>query len=132
MATGDINHVKVLYRQTLGGGFGATGNAANRKVLVVGELKAEYEAAGVNCADLGGDSAFGVTSIDILKLEAVTSNSVYADAEKISLCSYDHTTKRIFYVVDEGQATPAKPTDGHVVVIRFLCIGDDAGAPVLT
>lgn len=132
MATGDINHVKVLYRQTLSGGRNATGGGANNKVLVVGELKAEYEVAGINIADLGGDSAFGVTNIDILKLEAVTSNDVYSDAEKISLASYDHTNKRIFYVVTEGQATPAKPNDGHVVVLRFFCIGDDAGAPVLT
>lgn len=132
MATGDINHVKVTYRQTLSGGRNAGGNGANDKVLVVGEIKAEYEVAGINIADLGGDSAFGVTNIDLLKLEAVTSNAVYTDAAKISIASYDYTNKRIFYVVTEGQATPAKPTDGHVVVLRFLCIGDDAGAPVLT
>lgn len=132
MANGDISAVKVLYRQTLSGGFNAAGAGANDKVLVVGEITAAYLQAGIAVDKLGGPSCFGVTNIDILKLEAVTSNGVYTGAEAISLASYDHINKKIFYVVDEGAGTPVEPTDGHIVVLRFLCIGDDAGAPSLT
>ena len=132
MAAGDINSVKVLYRHTLSGGRNASGNGANNKVLVVGEITAEYLAAGIPMVDLGGPNGFGVTNIDVLKLEAVTSGSTYTDARAISVCSYDYVNNLIFYVIDEGAASPADPDDAVVVTLRFFCIGDAADAPVLT
>ena len=132
MANGDITAVKVLYRHTLSGGRSALGAGANDKVLVVGEITATYVAAGIAVNKVGGDNCFGVRNIDLLKLETVTSNAVYTGAEVIQLASYDYENFKIFYVVDEGAATPVKPTDGHAIVLRFLCIGDDAGAPALT
>lgn len=132
MADGDVTAIKVLYRQTLSGGVNATGGGANDKVLVVGELTATYLEAGIAVNKVGGPGAFGVTNIDVLKLEAVTSGSTYTDARQISIASYDHVNQKIFYVIDEGAATPADPADAVVVTMRFLCIGDDAGAPVLT
>ena len=132
MANGDITAVKVLYRHTLSGGFNAAGAGANDKVLVVGEITATYVAAGIAVNKVGGVNCFGVTNIDILKLEAVSSNAVFTATEAISLASYDHINQKIFYVVDEGQATPAEPSDGHAILLRFLCIGDAADAPSLT
>ena len=89
-------------------------------------------AAGIAVNKVGGDTCFGVRNIDFLRLEAVVSGSTYTDQRKISIASYDYVNKKIFYVIDEGQATPAKPADAVVVTLRFLCIGDDAGTPVLT
>ena len=132
MANGDITAVKVLYRHTLSGGKTTSGAGANDKVLVVGEITATYVAAGIAVNQLGGGNCFGVRNIDILKLEAVTSNAVSSDARLISIAGYDHVNQKIFYVVDEGAATPAVPTNGHAILLRFLCIGDDAGAPSLT
>ena len=133
MANGDITAVKVLYRQTLSGGKNVSGFGANDKVLVVGEITATYVAAGIAVDKLGGPGAcFGVRNIDILKLETVSSNAVNTATEAIQLASYDHENQKIFYVVDEGQATPVEPTDGHAILLRFFCIGDDAGAPSLT
>ena len=132
MANGDITAVKVLYRHTLSGGKSASGAGANDKVLVVGEITATYVAAGIAVNQLGGVNCFGVRNIDILKLETVSSNAVNTATEAIQLASYDHANQKIFYVVDEGQATPVEPTDGHAILLRFLCIGDDAGAPSLT
>ena len=132
MAAGDITSVKVLYRHTLSGGRNAAGAGANDKVLVVGEITGQYISTGLSMADLGGPSAFGVTNIDLLKLEPVTSGSTSTDARAISIASYDYVNNLIFYVIDEGAATPADPNDDVTVILRFLCIGDDAGAPVLT
>ena len=133
MADGDISAVKVLYRHTLSGGLNAAGAGANDKVLVVGEITAAYLAAGIAVEKLGGPgAAFGVSNIDILKLEPVLSGSTSTDAQAISLASYDHVNQKIFYVIDEGAGTPADPADAVVVTMRFLCIGDDAGAPSLT
>ena len=132
MANGDITAVKVLYRHTLSGGRNAAGAGANDKVLVVGEITATYVAAGIAVDKLGGPACFGVTNIDLLKLEAVSSNAVFTGSEVISIAGYDHINQKIFYVVTEGAATPAVPTDGHAILLRFLCIGDDAGAPALT
>ena len=132
MANGDITAVKVLYRHTLSGGRSASGAGANDKVIVVGELTASYVSTGIAVNKVGGANCFGVLNIDLLKLEAVTSNGVYTATRAISIADYDTVNQKIFYVVDEGAATPALPSDGHVVVLRFLCIGDDAGAPNLT
>ena len=127
-----ITAVKVLYRHTLSGGRNAAGNGANDKVLVVGEITAGYVSTGIAVDKVGGDNCFGVTNIDILKLEPVLSGSTSTGARAISLASYDYENFKIFYVIDEGAATPADPNDDVVVTLRFLCIGDDAGAPSLT
>jgi hypothetical protein len=132
VSNGDISAVKVLYRQTLSGGRNADGVGTNDKVLVVGEITALYVSTGIAVHNVGGANCFGVTNIDLLKLEAVTSGSTYTDARQISLASYDHENQKIFYVIDEGAADPADPADGVVVTLRFLCIGDAADAPVLT
>ena len=132
MADGDITAIKVLYRQPLSGGKTVTGGGANDKVLVVGEITATYLAAGIAVNKVGGPNAFGVRNIDFLKLEAVTSGSTYTDARAISIADYDHVNQKIFYVIDEGAGSPADPNDAVVVTMRFLCIGDDAGAPELT
>ena len=132
MASGDITAVKVLYRQTLSGGRSASGAGANDKVLVVGEITASYVSTGIAVNKVGGDNCFGVRNIDLLKLEPVVSGSTYTDTRAISLASYDYENFKIFYVIDEGAADPADPDDAVVVTLRFLCIGDDAGAPALT
>ena len=132
MAAGDITSIKVLYRHTLSGGVNTAGSGANNKVLVVGEITGEYISTGLPMVDLGGPNAFGVSSIDLLKLEPVTSGSTSTDARAISIASYDYVNNLIFYVIDEGAATPADPNDDVTVILRFLCIGDDASAPSIT
>ncbi len=132
MASGDITAIKVLYRHPWGGGFDDLGNRVNNKILVVGEVTCTYVAAGIAVNGVGGVNAFGVTKLDFLKLEMVTSNAVYSDNRALMIASYDHVNQKIFVVIDEGAASPIVPTDGHAVVFRFLALGDDAGAPVLT
>ncbi len=132
MASGDITAVKVLYRQSLGGGQDENGLKKNTKILVVGEVTCTYVAAGIAVNKLGGDGCFGVTNLDFIKIEPVTVAATYSTAEKLIKMDYDVVNKKIFIVEDVGAANSVKPTDADAVVFRFLAVGDDADAPELT
>ncbi len=136
MANGDITAVKVLYRQSLGGGQSGTGVAKNTKILVCGEITATWADAGIAVNKTGGDTAFGVSTLDLIKLQVITlgiaGTATGPAAEKLMPASYDAVNKKIFCVIDEGQATPANPAAGQTCVIAFIAVGDDADAPELT
>jgi hypothetical protein len=131
MANGDIQ-VKVLYRQSLGGGKTLNGQSKNTKILVVGEITGSYVAAGLAVNKLGGPSAFGVTTLDVLELDVRSVAAVETTIEKLQLACYDVTNQKIFITEDIGAANPAVPSNADAIVIRFLAIGDDADAPELT
>lgn len=136
MASGDISAIKVLYRQPLGGGRTSSGGVKNQKVLVVGEITATWADSGIAVNKPGGDIAFGVDTIDVLKLQTISigiaGTAAYPDASKLKPLSYDVKNKKIFSVIDQGQSTPANPVAGQTVIFRFFCIGDSAEAPELT
>lgn len=132
MASGDITHVKVLWRLPLSGGRTKTGVGANDKVLVCGEISCSWADTGIEVVNHGGDSCFGVSTLDFLRLQVLTANALYPDAQKMPIAAYDVTNRLIFVVPDEGQATPANLTEGQIIVMRFIALGDDADAPVLT
>jgi hypothetical protein len=132
MANGDISAVKVLYRQSLGGGQDAAGVKKNTKTLIVGEITALYVSTGIAVNKFGGASAFGVDNLDFVKLQVIRLNTTYPDAGALQIAGYDVTNQKIFVVADEGAGSPAKPNDGVTCVIRFLACGDDADAPELT
>ncbi len=129
---GDITAVKVLYSQSLGGGQDENGTKKNTKRLVVGQLTATWVDTGIAVNRAGGPSVFGVDKLDFVKFQVLTINSLYQDAKKLKIASYDVTNQKIFLTMDEGQATPANPTAGWTCVINFLACGDDADAPELT
>jgi hypothetical protein len=131
MANGDIN-VKVLYSQSLGGGFTTTGRAQNTKRLVVGEITGTYVAAGLAVNKLGGPAAFGLTTMDFLKLEPITFNAVGPGVATLFPTDYDVTNQKIFCCDKLGAAGAlADPEDGEAIVLRFVAVGDDATAPEL-
>jgi hypothetical protein len=132
ISNGDIYSVKVLYRQSLGGGQDVNGVKKNTKTLVVGEMTALYVSTGIAVNRAGGPSVFGVDNLDFVKLQMIRIDSTYPDAGAIQVAGYDVTNQKIFVVADEGAASPALPSDAAVVVIRFLAVGDDADAPELT
>ncbi len=133
MATGDITAVKVLYRQSLGGGQTIAGVKKSSKVLVVGEITCTYLLAGIAVNKLGGDNAFGVLGdVDFVKLFPITINAVYPTAQLLFKADYDFVNKKIFCLEDIGANTHSIPTDGDVCIIRFVAIGDDADAPEIT
>jgi hypothetical protein len=132
MADGDITAVKVLYRQSLGGGQDENGVKKNTKTLVVGEITATYVSTGIAVNKVGGANVFGVDKLDFVKLQMIRLASTYPDAEALQIANYDVTNQKIFIVADEGAASPAKPNDAVLCIIRFLAVGDDADAPELT
>ncbi|KKN92391.1 hypothetical protein LCGC14_0208820 [marine sediment metagenome] len=132
MADGDITAVKILYRQSLGGGQNELGVKKNSKILVVGEITCTYVAAGVAVDKTGGDNCFGVTDIDFVKILPLTIAAAYPTAQKLFKADYDVTNKKIFLLEDMGQANPAVPSDADACVLRFVAVGDDADAPELT
>jgi hypothetical protein len=132
MANGDITAVKVLYRQSLGGGQDVNGVKKNTKTLVVGEITATYVSTGIAVFKTGGPSVFGVDNLDFVKLQMIRIDSTYPDARALQIAGYDVTNQKIFVVADEGAASPALPSDGAVIILRFLACGDDADAPELT
>lgn len=132
MADGDVS-VKVLYKQTVGGGRTTSGVAVARKVLVVGEIVGTYVSTGLAIDKLGGVAAFGVTNLDFISLDpriiaAVTDPS----ADVLFLANFDVTNNKIFLLEDSGAADPATPSDADAVTIKFLAVGDSADAPELT
>ena len=128
---GDISQTKVFYSQSLGGGQSSTGAAKNTKRLVIGELKAKWADTGIDVGQSGGPSLFGLNSVDLLKLQVITIDTTYPDAEALPIANYDVKNELIFVVADEGASTPANPTAGQVVTIRYMALGDDATAPEL-
>jgi hypothetical protein len=132
MGDGDITAVKVLYRQSLGGGQDGSGVQKNTKTLVVGEITATYDNLGVRCDRAGGASAFGLLQVDFVKVLPLTIDGDYPTAGKCFVASYDTVNHKIFLIEDLGANGSEEPTDGDDVVLRFVAIGDDADAPELT
>ena len=128
---GDISSTKVLYSQSLGGGQSSTGVSKNTKRLVVGEITAKWADAGIGVNFAGGPNAFGLNSVDTLKLQVIRIDTTYPDAEALPLANYDVTNQKIFVVADVGASTPDNPTAGQTIVLRYLACGDDVTAPEL-
>lgn len=131
MADGDITANKVLYRQTVGAGQDADGVQKNTKVLVVGELTCTYHSSGIAVNKLG-TSAFGVSNVDFIHLNPITIAGASPITQKLFKADYDHANQKIFLLEDVGQANPAIPSNADACVIKYVVLGDDAGAPELT
>lgn len=132
MADGDITAVKILYKQSLGGGQDYNGIKKNSKALVVGEITCTYVAAGVACNKAGGDSVFQLENVDFVKILPLTIAAAYPTAGKCFVASYDTVNNKIFLIEDLGANGAAEPSDADACVLRFVAIGDDADAPELT
>jgi hypothetical protein len=130
MANGDVT-VKILYRQSLGGGRDANGVAKSNKILVLGEIVGTWVDSGLAINKLGGPAAFGVDNLDFIKFEPTVLNDVYPTAEKLFIANYNVSSQKIFCLDDMGEADPQAPDAGENVILRFVAVGDDANAPEL-
>jgi hypothetical protein len=125
MANGDITSIEELGRFTIpGAGHDLQGLAKNNKVLVWGRLTGSYVTTGINLANEGGILALGVSVADTVNLTVTAVNATYPTDNKLFLANLDSSNK-IFVVDEMGQANPAVPGDGHVVVIDYFVIGED-------
>ncbi len=108
----------------LGGGYGATGAASNRKTVVVGDINiTTYTASGepVFPKDLG------LTAIDGLFLTVLDVDGNVPTATNIHSVGYAHVTGLIL-LYDGSAGTTDATTDAQV---RFVAFGDSARAPNL-
>lgn len=125
MANGDITHIKELGRFTIpGGGRTLNGQAANNKVLVFGEISALYVSTGIALDLSGGIRALGVSVLDYIEFEVKTSNDVDHTNSVHLIANLDRITEKIFVGTDAAETT--LPTDGHVVVLQYLALGDSS------
>ena len=88
--------------------------------------------AGLAVNKLGGPAAFGLTTMDFLKLQPVTFNAVAPGKATLFPTDYDTVNQKIFCCDKLGAAGAlADPEDGEAIVIHFVACGDDATAPEL-
>ncbi len=135
MANGDITHIKELGRFSLpGGGHTTAGVPKNNKVLVWGEIQASYVSTGIDLAAMGGVEALGVSTLDFITFETrysgATAIDPTSDLQYLSNLAVDEN--KIFVADQLGASDPAIPSDGDLVTLRYLVLGDTNAVADLT
>ena len=143
MADGDITEVNELGRIALpGGGNTLTGVQVQNKVLVWGKIVCTYHSTGIDPASLTGMFAapgtlakvFGVDNIDFCEL-TVADQGAGEDNDEDAMHYYalDRGSELIFGLEDLGHPTRASAaTNGDVVDLRYLVVGDESAVANLT
>lgn len=143
MANGDITVIQELGRISLpGGGNTLTGVQVQNKVLAWGKITATYVSTGINPAAAAGlfgasgtlAKVFGVENIDFCEL---TCNDQGAgednDKDAIHYYALDRGSDLIFGLEDLGHPSQSSaPTDGDIVDLRYLVVGDSSSYAELT
>lgn len=131
---GDISRITELGRISIpGGGHNNIGQAKNNKVLVWGRLTGLYVSTGMDVLRHGsGDGgAFGLETIDHVSLNVRTSNAANPTNENCFIANLSIPLGKIYVVDGIGQANPAVPAAGQVMVIDYAIIGEELAAPEL-
>lgn len=144
MADGDITSVVILGRTVLpGGGHTLTGGAVQNKVLVWGQINCSYHSSGIDPASSTGvfgtpgtlAGAVGLATLDTISFnQAATDGAAMAD-DALSVFLANTSGIGVIFALENvganGDATIA-PTNGDVLDLRFLAVGDDANVAELT
>ena len=143
MANGDITEVIELGRIALpGGGNTLLGVQVQNKVLVWGKLVCTWVSTGINPAAAGSlqgasgtlANTFGVDNIDFYEM-TVNDQGAGEDNDEDAMHYYalDRGSNLIFGLEDLGHPTRASAaTDGDVVDLRYLVVGDESAVANLT
>ena len=143
MANGDITTIKEQGRYSIpGGGIKVGGAAVNNKVLVWGTIEGTYDGTvGLDLGPRGGLKALGVLTADFFTFEVVQAGVSGTRTNPASLlqfvAGYEPATgggnvDSIFVHDQIGAASILEPSDGDLITLNFLVLGDDASAPILT
>ena len=141
MANGEISNIVELGRFSLpGGGVTTAGVFVQNKVLVWGVVTAAYLAAGINPAASGSPMGasgtlaklFGVENIDFCELTVTVTSGQVADKDNIRTFVLDRGSDLIFGLEGIGQAQATEPSDGDVVELSYLVVGDSSSYTELT
>ena len=143
MASGDITAVKELGRIALpGGGNTIAGVQVQNKVLVWGQIVCTWTSGGINPASSTGmfgapgtlAKIFGVDNIDFCEL-TVNDQGAGEDNDKDAMHYYalDRGSELIFGLEDLGHPSqPSVATNGDVLDLRYLVVGDESAYAELT
>ncbi len=135
---GDIGTVVELGRTSIpGAGHSKEGVAQNNKVITWGRITGLYASTGLHTVRHGAQGAiFGLNTIDHITLSVRTAGTAATPTNPTSnnqfLANITHALGKIFVVDQMGQANPAVPTAGDTIVIDYVAIGEEHGAPELT
>ena len=143
MANGDITEVRELGRIALpGGGNTTAGVQVQNKVLVWGKLVCTWVSTGINPAAAGSlqgasgtlANTFGVDNIDFCELTvADQGDGLNMNEDQMHYYALDRASDLIFGLETLGHPTQATvPTDGDVVDLRYLVVGDESAYTELT
>ncbi len=131
---GDISRITELGRFNIpGAGHNNIGQAVNNKVIVWGRLTGKYASTGLDLLRHGGvGPAFGLTVVDKVSLTVRTAeDGTNPTSDNQFLANVTRLLGKIFLVDQMGQANPAVPGAGQVIVIDYVALGDEAAAPEL-
>lgn len=133
---GDIRVITELGRTSIpGAGHSKEGAAKNNKVITWGRITGLYKTTGLDLVRHGQEGgAFGLSTIDHVSLSVRTAGTAGTPTNPTSdnqfLAELGNANK-IFVVDQMGQANPAVPSDTDTIVIDYVAIGEELGAPEL-
>jgi hypothetical protein len=97
--------------------------------MVWGELKGKWvDSTGLKLGVRGGPAALGLGTIDFITFEPKFTGAAGATAqsdESVHSVTFETTSSYIFLALDGT----TNPTAGHVMVLGYVAVGDDASAP---
>lgn len=134
MASGDITNVQPLGRVLLpGGGNTLTGKQVQNKVLTWGKLTATYVSTGINPDSATGSlgqgatftkTVFGLETLDFVELTLYGTDGQVATKDIVRTFALDTGDDLIFALETIGASEAEPPTDGDVLDLRWLAVGD--------
>jgi hypothetical protein len=105
--------------------------------MVWGRIKGLYKTTGLDLNERGGIRALGVSTVDYFSFtvrQTGAAGTTNPTDEKLFLADLEQgvTTPGMIFVADEvGADDIAEPSDGDIITIDYLIVGDDATAPEL-
>jgi hypothetical protein len=131
---GDITKVQCLGRVLLpGGGNTLTGKQVQNKVMTWGKITCTYVSTGIDINSatspfgLGATltkTVFGLETLDFVELTLNWTTGGDATKDKVRTFQVDTDSDLIFGLEDIGAANAAAPTNGDVLDLRWLAVGD--------
>lgn len=129
---GDLSRITRLGKVVLpGAGFTLNG-VAKRKAMVWGDMKGLWaDTSGLKLSNRGGAAALGLGSIDYISFEVKFTGAAGTTAqsdESTHSSAYNTTNDGIMLALDGT----TNPTAGHIIVLGYVAVGDDATSPEFT
>lgn len=123
---GEITSIKQLGRVLLpGGGNTTTGKQRQQKAVVWGTIACLYISTGVALNDVNGTiKALGVDTLDFIDFELRAYDGAAASNQELHMVAFNRATNKIFALENVGDDTVVACTNGDILELRYLAVGD--------